>query len=164
MESQKLFVQLSGAGSFSAANFGSQVHDHDGDGAREPARFGQRPAAVLDAPGCALGDAEITGLAAELNAVVGGDAVVTVATDAPGVLELDVSSVVDHAAAASWGGQATTDITLAALEPLDVIVPFVGGSAGAVARDRADDRRQPASSRPGAPTRRRRRSTPGCWA
>jgi hypothetical protein len=127
LETQKLFVQVTG--SLNATSFGSHCTITTGTvPANVRASVNGRPP-FWTHPGSLTGSVEVTGLAAELNAV-SGDVVLNVATDAPGVLALDFDVDVDRVATASWGGRPTTDVTVAALTPLDIVVPFVGGDDG----------------------------------
>ena len=88
-------------------------------------------------PGPLDREVTLTGLAEDLDALV-ADAeepvAVTLAltTDTPGVLTLDFDAAgiaVQRSAPARWGAQASTAVTLAALEPQAVAVPLVAGSA-----------------------------------
>jgi hypothetical protein len=126
LETQKLLVQLSGASSYTEANFAERCTITTGTvPANLRASVNGRPV-FWTHPGSLSGSVAITGLAAELNALT-GPVVLTVATDAPGVLELDFDPpVVDQRAEARWGGATTTDVRVPALADVDVVVPLVG--------------------------------------
>jgi hypothetical protein len=81
----------------------------------------------------------LTGLVEDLNALLATvdapiDITLTLSTDTPGVFDIGFSPPADaivHTASARWGGQATTDVSLAALTEETLAVPFPTASGKA---------------------------------
>jgi hypothetical protein len=133
VETAKLFIQLKGSGLPTAEQFGDRCRITTGTyptnvkaslNGRLP--FWTKPGPLQDA-------AEPTGLVEDLNALLSGaqgtiSVQLAVSSDTPGVLTVDFDAAkdadVDQVATARWGGQASTQVALAALEPMVVAIPF----------------------------------------
>ena len=145
IETAKLFVQIRGNGIADAAQFADEVRIVTGVmPTNVRASVNGRPV-FFTRPNALDREAELTGLAEELNAIAGEAqetvaASLKIATDTPGAIVVTYSAATDfeieRSATARWGGRDALDLPLAGLmpAPLELVFPTDDTAAWKVRR------------------------------
>jgi hypothetical protein len=133
LDTVKLLVQVKSASALTVDSFSGDCRLVTGTfPSNLKASINQRPP-FFTRPGVLNGDADVTGMAADLNAAISAAASpqplqLTIATDTPGVLIATFDATrdlsVQLSSIAQFGAQTTTDLNLEALAPQNVALSF----------------------------------------